>query len=388
MSGGRENDPPISMRPKLLFVSLWDAANPNVESGYAYSMRRQLQKRFDVADLFPLGLPGERLFFPLRAGYKLAGRYYHPMREPAVLKALARRIERALKSIRPDAVFAPSSLPMTFVETRIPAVYATDQLFCDFIETYVRKPSARFLRLGEAQERGALATAACASFPSDMAARSAIGHYGADPAKIAVIPWGANLPRDIAEEDVAAAIAARRLDRCDLVFIGRDWRRKGGDTLVATVAELNRLGLPTHATVIGCDPPGLSPAQFTIHPFLDKRRNDHFALLASIMMKAHFFFLPSRAEAYGQAFCEAAAFGLPIIGSTAGGIPTIIREGETGFARPADTPAEQFAALIRDALAEPARYVRMAQAAREDYRQRLNWDRFGERLNDSIAALV
>lgn len=106
------------------------------------------------------------------------------------------------------------------------------------------------------------------------------------------------------------------------------------------------------------------------------------------MLRAHFLFLPSRAEAYGQAFCEAAAFGVPVIGSTAGGIPTIIRDGETGYVRPADTPATEFALLIQDALASPAHYARMAGAARDDYRERLNWDRFGERLNDTIAALV
>ncbi len=251
--------------PKLAFVSLWNSANPQVESGYGYSIRRQLQKRFDVVDLFPLALPGERFWFPLRAAYRLVGRYYHPMREPVILKALARRIERALRGLKSDAVFAPSSMPLTFVETRLPIVYVTDQLFCDFVEKYIRRPAARFARLGNAQEARALATATRASYPSDWAAASAVRNYGADPAKLAVIPWGANLPREIAEEDVAAAIAARRLDRCHLVFLGVDWRRKGGDALVATVNELNRTGLPTRATIIGCDPPGLPQDRFKVH---------------------------------------------------------------------------------------------------------------------------
>src|SRR5215469_5930960 len=98
--------------PRLAFVSLWNAADPLVESGYAYSMRQQLQARFEVIDVFPLALPGERLFLPVRAAYRVAGQYYHPMREPSVLKGLAARIERALSTIKPDAVFAPSSIPM------------------------------------------------------------------------------------------------------------------------------------------------------------------------------------------------------------------------------------------------------------------------------------
>jgi glycosyltransferase involved in cell wall biosynthesis len=376
------------VKPKLAFVSQWNAAHPNVESGYPYSMRRQLQKRFEVVDLFPFAFPGERAWLAVRAGYRLAGRYHHSMREPSVLKRLARRIEPALRAVRPDIVFAPSSLPMSFVETSCPWVYATDQLFCDFIDTYIRRPSARFRRLGHEQEARALSHAARASYPSDWAAQSAVRHYGADPGRIAVIPWGANLPLEMADEEIATAIAQRPFDCCELVFIGRDWRRKGGGTLVATVAQLNQAGVNTHATIIGCEPVGLPSTQFTIHPHIDKAEPDEFAQFAKIMLKAHFLFLPSHAEAYGQAFCEAMAFGVPPIGSTAGGIPTIVRENETGFLRPPDTPPAEFASIIREALASPARYRDMASRAREDYCARLNWDSFGRRIGDTIAALV
>ena len=179
---------------------------------------------------------------------------------------------------------------------------------------------------------------------------------------------------------------AGRAMHCRLVFLGRDWQRKGGDLLVQTVEALNASGLPTTATIIGCEPQGLSPEFFKVYPFLDKARPDHFATLSSIMLDAHFLFLTSRAEAYGQAFCEAAAFGVPSIGSTAGGIPTIILDGDTGYVRPFETPASEFASLIQDTVADGAKYSRMARRARDEYRQRLNWNSFGERLSDTIMA--
>lgn len=373
------------MRPRVLFVSLCDARDPNADSGYSYSMRSELKRHFDVVDHFPLILPGDRFWLAIRAAYKAVGLYYYPIRETVVLKAFARSIERAIAATKPQIVFATSSIPVSLVETSVPLMYVTDQLFCDFVENYIDRPSARFRRLGNAQEALALAAAARVSYPSEWAARSAVRQYGEDYAKIDVIPWGANLPQDIAEDDVAAAISARRLDQCHLVSIGRDWRRKGGDTLVATVNELNRMGLKTHATIIGCDPRGLPADRFTIHPFLDKQRPDQFSLFVSIMLNASFLFLPSRAEAFGQAFCEATAFGLPAIGSTVGGIP--IRDGETGYLRPANDTAEQFAELIFKTLKSPLSYREMAHEARRDHRQRLNWHQFGERMSRSIATL-
>lgn len=376
------------MKPRLAFVSMWDAADVNAESGYPFSMRQQLQKRFDVLDVFPLAIPGEFLSLLVRAVFRLGGPYYHPMREPAALKLLARRIERKLRAERPDVIFSPSSVPMSYVETKIPWLYATDQLFANFIDTYIPRPASRFRRLGHAQEARALVSAARASYPSHWVARTAIDQYGADAAKISVIPWGANLPQDPSDEVVHEAIAARPFDRCRLVFIGRQWERKGGPTLVACISQLARLGLPAHATIIGCAPPALPPGSFMVHRSLDKRNPEHFRLFRALMLDAHFLFMASRAEAYGQAICEAAAFGVPSIGSDVGGIPSIIRDGETGFVRPIDTPPAQFALLIRDVLSTPCRYRRIARQARQDYRERLNWNCFGERISDAIVATL
>jgi glycosyltransferase involved in cell wall biosynthesis len=121
---------------------------------------------------------------------------------------------------------------------------------------------------------------------------------------------------------------------------------------------------------------------------LDKRVPEQDAIFRGALLDAHFLFLPSRAEAYGQAFCEAAAFGVPSIGSTSGGIPTIIRDGETGYVLPADADPKLFADRIHGTFAAPDRYRDMARAARADYLARLNWDSFGLRLTDLINGLL
>jgi glycosyltransferase involved in cell wall biosynthesis len=64
--------------------------------------------------------------------------------------------------------------------------------------------------------------------------------------------------------------------------------------------------------------------------------------------KADLFTLPSSAEAFGNVFAEALASGLPIVGSTVGGIPELVEHGTNGLLVPPGNP---------DALAQAIRYI-------------------------------
>lgn len=75
------------------------------------------------------------------------------------------------------------------------------------------------------------------------------------------------------------------------------------------------------------------------------------------------FAFPSIFEALGISLVEAAACGLPCVGSRTGGIVDVIEDGETGrlFA-PGDT--DELAAALGDLLADPSRRVAMGEAGR------------------------
>jgi glycosyltransferase involved in cell wall biosynthesis len=81
-----------------------------------------------------------------------------------------------------------------------------------------------------------------------------------------------------------------------------------------------------------------------------------------------------------MAFCEAAAHGLPSLTSNVGGIPTIVRDGSTGYTLPSDAPVSAWADLLSRDVDDPAAYRAMARASRADCEARLNWDAFGRRL--------
>jgi len=80
---------------------------------------------------------------------------------------------------------------------------------------------------------------------------------------------------------------------------------------------------------------------------------------------ADLFLLPSKNESFGLAALEALACGVPVIASDTGGLPEVVRHGETGFLCPlgsVEEMAEAGIALLRD----DARWVRFSRAARED----------------------
>ncbi len=71
---------------------------------------------------------------------------------------------------------------------------------------------------------------------------------------------------------------------------------------------------------------------------------------------------PAINEAYGFVFLEAQAAGLPVIGARRGGVPEIVREGETGLLAP-EGDAALFAGCVAALLADPLARARMGAAA-------------------------
>lgn len=86
------------------------------------------------------------------------------------------------------------------------------------------------------------------------------------------------------------------------------------------------------------------PKRFA-HLHLGYVTDDRFQ--AVIYSAADVFVIPSLQEAFGQTALEAMACGTPVVGSDAGGIPEIVREGATGLLFPAGDAKALAAALER-----------------------------------------
>jgi glycosyltransferase involved in cell wall biosynthesis len=142
-------------------------------------------------------------------------------------------------------------------------------------------------------------------------------------------------------------------------------------------------------TIVGCRPPGMSSsADRQIIPFLSKDtpagRRDFEAL-----WKSHdVLFLPTRGDTFGIVFCEAAAYGMPVITSDVGGTASVVDDGTTGFVLPQSASPEAFADVITRIASEGGLYERLSRDARQKYESRLNWSAWARDLVGVIERAV
>jgi glycosyltransferase involved in cell wall biosynthesis len=151
-----------------------------------------------------------------------------------------------------------------------------------------------------------------------------------------------------------------------MVFVGTDWKRKGLDVLIQATARLAARDPALSLVVIGPDAsdPELFAAirQAGIERCVKLVGRAPRELLARYLWHSDLFVLPSRREALGVAVLEGMAASLPVVATTVGGIPEIVRDGSEGRLVPADH-VEALSGAIEELLGDTDLRLRMRSAA-------------------------
>jgi glycosyltransferase involved in cell wall biosynthesis len=375
---------------RIAFATIGDASEVRFWSGTPFHMSKSLANEgHEVVRIGPLNAP----ILPLYKTYSRLCRTFRrrglsPFHAGPVVAQYAADAARKIRAVSPDIVFAPAGSTFAWnVPDEIPLVYASDATF-RLVENYhpnYRNLSHTARETAERLERETIARADLVLYPSEWAAESAIKDYGADRARVHVIPWGANLEE---APDRAFALGCRRPGPCRLLFIGANWKDKGADMAVETLVELRGRGVEAELVICGCTPPKpVAQDGLTIIPFLDKNDREQRKRLDQLYRDADFFLLPTRADCYGIVFCEAAAHGVPSIAPATGGVPGAIRDRETGILLSPNATKADYATVISETFANSDRLARLRQSSRDAFEARLNWPAWARRVSDLLQTL-
>ena len=375
---------------RVAVVASYDVTDMHAWSGTAFYVLQTLRQcGFEVVtvgaldDVFSFW---DSLRFRWR---KFRRAHYFRWLEPVILRNYGLQLAARLRDKDIDVVVCLGSAPISHLEISQPIVFLSDATFAALKNFYPDFTGLipQTLRNGDEMEQLALSRCALAIFASDWAARSALEHYNVDPAKVLVIPLGANIECSRTMADIEEITQNKSFDTCRLLFVGVDWLRKGGARALEIATELNQRGIPTELHVVGCEPPRATPDFVVRHGFISKKSAQGAALYDQLLMESHFLVIPSTAECYGLAFAEASSFGLPSIATRVGGIPTVVADGKNGYTLDPATPAAAYCDVIARLFRDRAAYDAMARASFREYAERLNWKVAGERMREAIESV-
>ena len=197
-----------------------------------------------------------------------------------------------------------------------------------------------------------------------------IEDYGCDPSRVVAVGGGATPlgNRTRTQSDGKAAL-----------FVGMDFRRKGGRVLLEAWREVHRRLPDAELWIVGPRENMAAQAGIT---WLGRLGPEE---LQDVRSRAAVFVMPSLFDPWGFVFNEAMASGLPCIGTNICAMPEIIQHGSTGLLVDPGDP-HQLADALLDLLSDPAKARRMGEAGLAAYRASGTWDRVASNIADAIDA--
>jgi glycosyltransferase involved in cell wall biosynthesis len=328
--------------------------------------------------------------WPIEKALSAMGRIWMPERSALFAAALRTWIAATLPQDKHDLIFCESSIQAACTPPGKPVFFWTDAEIDTYLQTYwPAEKRARVVNLKSAMalEQRGFDRASAAFYASKWAIANVTERYEVPAEKLVLAPFAENMTIDITDEAVQAAAQERGTARCDLLFIGVDWKRKGGDAALAIARGLNARGVSSTLHVVGCTEfaENDAPPEVRQHGFLNKSDPAELAKLERLFADCHFLVLASEAEALGIVLLEANAHGLPDIATRVGGIPTAVEDGVNGLLFDLGSDPDAVAGRVADLMAEPGRYLEMSRASRRRFVEEFSWDRRVAQFEDVFA---
>ena len=175
-------------------------------------------------------------------------------------------------------------------------------------------------------------------------------------------------------------------DKFILLFVGNDFRRKGGDFLLSLYDKYlsehcilkivsNDPGLPNGSIKKGVEViKGITP--------------ENFKRLIEIYNSADLFIFPTKYEMLGLALTEALSMGLPVIARDVGGIKEIVKNNYNGYLMPYNSDISEWAEKIIFLIKNPHILKKFSCNSRKLAEDNFSMEKFSNTIRKVIDGLI
>lgn len=161
---------------------------------------------------------------------------------------------------------------------------------------------------------------------SDWATSSIINDFNIPSKKVKTIPLPSYL------DDQYAKNSEHSNNKIKLLLIGLDYYRKGVDIAIRCLQTLNKDRNRFELNIVGAN--NINDVQDSNIHFWGKLNKDNpneLKQLIDLYNSSDIFILPTQKECAGIVFSESAQYGLPIVTSNTGGVPSYVKNGFNGY---------------------------------------------------------
>jgi alpha-maltose-1-phosphate synthase len=212
-------------------------------------------------------------------------------------------------------------------------------------------------------------------FPmSEWLGRSFVEDYGQPKEKVVAVGAGPGF-------DALPGPVQREFERPRLLFVGKDFQRKGGPQLLQAFRHLRAVRTDAELWIAG---PLRAPPEQPGVVFLgrlDRSTPDGAAALDRAFRTATALAMPSLYEPFGLVFLEAMAYRLPCLAADSCAMPEIVEDGVSGYVV-APHDAERLAERLLD-LTDSERARAMGEAGYRRFVERYTWAAVARRIADA-----
>lgn len=358
---------------KILGLTIGEPFDLKSWSGSSFNFFSSLRSNNKLLDVFNVDLNKRQKFLyaiphlsfnrtKLRQKYLI-----HPLtfrKRSAIATSIAREYEDADVIMQIGAMFkvnSDSKPIVAYCDGNLAISKDSNRSFTEFVPQHILKKAFE-------NEKSVYEKCSLIFTFSEWLRKSMVRDFELPENKVFAIGAGPNISLTEALEE------KKGYDQKTILFIGKDFYRKGGDTVIKAFYIASKEIKDIKLIIAGTNPiHGVEARNIEFTGYIDKNTNEGRKKIIDLYKRASVFVMPSVFEPFGIVFLEAMLFKLPCVGSSICAMPEIIDEDNTGFLiNPGD--AEALAEKLIILLKDEAMLKKMGENGFERVMTQYTWD--------------